>query len=74
MKEKAGSCLHFTSLSLRRERKGERKVVCDELETLMSFSSVQLLSRAQLCNPMNCSTPGFPVHHQLPELAQTHVH
>ena len=27
-----------------------------------------------LCNPMNCSTPGFPVLHQLPELAQTHVH
>ena len=23
---------------------------------------------------MDCSTPGFPVHHQLPELAQTHVH
>ena len=27
-----------------------------------------------LCNPMNCSTPGFPVHHQLLELTQTHVH
>ena len=27
-----------------------------------------------LCNPVDCSTPGFPVHHQLPELAQTHVH
>ena len=27
-----------------------------------------------LCDPMNCSTPGFPVHHQLPELTQTHVH
>ena len=27
-----------------------------------------------LCDPMNCSTPGFPVHHQLPELAQIHVH
>ena len=27
-----------------------------------------------LCHPMDCSTPGFPVHHQLPELAQTHVH
>ena len=27
-----------------------------------------------LCNPMDCSMPGFPVHHQLPELAQTHVH
>ena len=40
--------------------------------------SVQFSSFAQscptLCNPMDCSTPGFPVHHQLPELAQTHVH
>ena len=27
-----------------------------------------------LCNPMNCSTPGLPVHNQLPELIQTHVH
>ena len=27
-----------------------------------------------LCDPMDCSTPGLPVHHQLPEFAQTHVH
>ena len=27
-----------------------------------------------LCNPMNCSTPGLPVHYQLPEFTQTHVH
>ena len=27
-----------------------------------------------LCDPMDCSTPGFPVHHQVSELAQTHVH
>ena len=27
-----------------------------------------------LCDPIDCSTPGFPVHHQLSELAQTHVH
>ena len=27
-----------------------------------------------LCNPMNRSTPGLPVHHQLPEFTQTHVH
>ena len=27
-----------------------------------------------LCNPMDCSTPGLPVHHQLPEVTQTHVH
>ena len=31
-------------------------------------------SCSTLCNPMDCSMPGFPVHHQLPELAQTHVH
>ena len=40
--------------------------------------SVQFNSVAQscliLCNPMNCSTPGLPVHHQLPEFTQTHVH
>ena len=38
------------------------------------FSSVQLLSHVQFCDPMDCSMPGFPVHYQLPELAQTHVH
>ena len=31
-------------------------------------------SVARLCDPMDCSTPGLPVHHQLPELTQTHVH
>ena len=38
------------------------------------FSSVQLLSRVAFCDPMNCSTPGLPVHHQLLEPTQTHVH
>ena len=37
------------------------------------FSSVAQ-SCPTLCNPMNCSTPGLPVHHQLPEFTQTHVH
>ena len=37
--------------------------------------SMVLLSRIQLfCDRMDCSTPGFPVLHHLPELAQTHVH
>ena len=44
----------------------------------VQFSLVQLSSVAQscltLCDPMNCSTPGLPVHHQLPEFTQTHVH
>ena len=39
----------------------------------VQFSSVAQ-SRPALCNPMDCSTPGFPIHHQLLELAQTHVH
>ena len=37
------------------------------------FSSVAQLCPT-LCNPMNCSTPGLPIHHQLPEFSQTHVH
>ena len=44
----------------------------------MQFSSVQFTSVAQscptLCDPMNRSTPGLPVRHQLPEFTQTHVH
>ena len=60
----------------------------DDLNALMSLwfhwpnweccliSSVQFSSVAQscLCNPMNHSTPGLPVHHQLQEFTQTHVH
>ena len=45
---------------------------------LQKKNSVQFSSVAQLCltlcKPMNCSTPGLPVHHQLPEFTQTHVH
>ena len=43
-----------------------------------TISSVQFSSVTQscltLCEPLNCSMPGFPVHHQLPELAQTRAH
>ena len=39
----------------------------------ISVSSVALLCPT-LCDPMNRSTPGLPVHHQLPEFTQTHVH
>ena len=44
----------------------------------ISTLSVQFSSVAQLCltlyDPMNRSMPGLPVHHQLPEFTQTHVH
>ena len=39
----------------------------------VQFSSVTQ-SCLTLCNPMNHSTPGLPIHHQLPEFTQTHVH
>ena len=39
-----------------------------------SVSSVHSLSRVQLCDPMNRSMPCLPLHHQLPEFTQTHVH
>ena len=39
----------------------------------VQFSSVAHLYPT-LCDPMDCNTPGLPVHHQLLELAQTHVH
>ena len=42
--------------------------------TSVQFSSVQLLSCVRLCDPMNRSMPGLPVHHQLLEFTQTHVH
>ena len=45
----------------------------DPRKGCQSVSSVAQ-SCATLCDPMNRSTPGLPVHHQLPEFTQTHVH
>ena len=49
-----------------------------QIVSILSISSVQFSSVAQLCptlcDPINCSMPGLPVHHQLPEFTQTHVH
>ena len=44
-----------------------------EVPWQFQFSSITQSCPA-LCNPMDCSTSGFPVHHQLPEFTQTHVH
>ena len=43
------------------------------LKSCFQFSSVTQ-SCPTLCDPMNCSTPGLSVHHQLPEFTQTHIH
>ena len=57
---------------------GSPAMQADSLPAELSGSSVQFSSVSQscltLCNPMNCSTPGLPVHHQLPESTQPHVH
>ena len=49
-----------------------------QLLTTAGYSTVQFSSVAQWCltlyDPIDCSSPGFPVHHQHPELTQTHVH
>ena len=64
------------------KRRGiESHIVSSQTPTLMYsldfhvrlFSSVAQ-SCPTLCNPMNCSTPGLPDHHQLTEFTQTHVH
>ena len=59
-------------------KKLKTKLTCDPAVPLLAEYSVQFSSVAQSCpalfDPMDCSTPGLPVHHQLPELAQTHVH
>ena len=61
---------------LLRQSHQERACIYPAVST--QVTSVQFSSLAQLCptlcNPINCSMPGLPVHHQLPEFTQTHVH
>ena len=47
---------------------------CNIISIKTSSSSSVTQSCSTLCDSMNCSTPGLPVHHQLPESTQTHVH
>ena len=62
------SCLPFTGSS-----KEQSIYTHISLDIKDQFSSVAQ-SCPTLCDPMNCSTPGLSVHHQLPEPTQTHVH
>ena len=59
----------------------KEEVLCEipkltEAGTLCFFDQFSSVAKSSptLCNPMNLSTPGLPVHHQLPEFTQTHVH
>ena len=52
------------------------QATCDNLNYLARCGSVNSVAKScpTLCDCINCSKPGFPVHHQFLELAQTHVH
>ena len=62
-----------TSFSSCRPHSNKRQKYMYILYVSIQFSSVTQLC-STLCDPMNRSMPGLPVHHQLPELTQTHVH
>ena len=78
--------IHFSSKNIQRFKvKGCKRIFHDSgdqksrVVTLISEkTSVQFSSVAEscltLCEPMDCNMPGLPVHHQLPEFTQTHVH
>ena len=61
-------CSHILSKTKEHAKKAEAKF---SFYLKIHFNSVALLCLT-LCNPMDCSIPGLPVHHQLPGLAQIH--
>ena len=68
--------LHFKTISNRCYHKWRNPFIQDYLwktTLIIQFSSVAQ-SCLTLCNPMNRNTSGLPVHHQLPQVTQTHVH
>ena len=77
----SGPYLYFTWCQRHRfplEQNPMTGIINDSANLTRFSGSVQFSSVAQscpaLCNPMNRCTPGLPVHHQLPEFTQTHVH
>ena len=64
-----GNPFHYSCL----ENPQEERSLEATVHRVAKFSSFTQ-SCPTLCDPMNCSTPGLPVHHQLPESTQTHVH
>ena len=71
IKDKLFPFVNLESIKLREINQREKDKYC--IIFLIQFSLVAQ-SCLTLCDPMDCSMPGFPVHHQIPELAQTHVH
>ena len=70
--------LYFKSRMSRSKHKSSGDIVGTTVLFKILYCKVQFRSVTQsclaLCDPMDYSTPGLPVHHQLPEFTQTHVH
>ena len=65
---------NFSELGRKKQIEYEKQAICKSaIHFRVQFSSVAQ-SCPTLCDPMNRSMPGLPVHHQLPEFTQTHVH
>ena len=66
------------SLLMKVKKESEKAGLKLNIQKTKIMASSPISSIAQscptLCDPMNCSIPGLPVHHQLPEFTQTHVH
>ena len=66
------------SLLMKVKKESEKAGLKLNIQKTKIMASSPISSIAQscptLCDPMNCSRPGLPVHHQLPEFTQTHVH
>ena len=75
---KGGRVYHKLTSSLNKRGRGDVTQVLEPYICTLRFSPVQFSSVTQsfltLCDPIDCSTAGLPVHHQLPEFTQTHVH
>ena len=71
-------CVRIREREVGRRRRREREAcgrVERTLDKVSEFCCPSVLKLYTiLCDPMDCSMPGFPVHHHLPEFAQTHVH
>ena len=71
-------CSHSVLSDLLYSEEKHIKSLRDGIQNWKMITSDQIRSVVQscltICNPMNRSTPGLPVHHQLPEFTQTHVH
>ena len=71
--EGSGRLLNLMMSLMNSKKKKKNLRIIHVFTSLVQFSSFAELCLT-LCDPMNHSTPGLPVHHQLPEFTQTHIH